>query len=142
VRCEELMKRNVVFLAPKTSTREAAQRMRDENIGFIPICDTNQKAVGTLTDRDITIRLVADDKPTSTPVEDIMTREVVASRPEDDVREALRLMRENHKSRILCTDAQGRLLGVISLSDIAQQMEQEAARALREVSEREAIPVH
>ena len=68
-----------------------------------------------------------------------MTEEVVACSPQDDIREAERVMAENHKSRIMCNDDDGRLVGVISLSDIAQH--EGGARAsdtLRQVSEREA----
>jgi CBS domain-containing protein len=92
-----------------------------------------------LTDRDIAIRVVAAKKRASTLVEDVMTREVVACRSRDDVRDAERAMAKNHKSRIMCVDADGRLLGVISLSDIAQHEKGgRASETLREVSEREA----
>ena len=139
MKCEEIMKRDVECVSPRDTVEEAAVRMRDENIGFLPVCDESTKVLGTLTDRDIAIRLVAARKPASTSVEDVMTHEVVACRPEDDIRDAERVMAKNHKSRILCVDEGGRLVGVISLSDIAQhERGRRASDTLREVSEREA----
>lgn len=138
MRCEEIMKRDVECVSPRDTVEDAASRMRDANVGFLPVCDESNKVLGTLTDRDIAIRLVAARKPGGTHVEDVMTSEVVACRPEDDVREAENAMAQHQKSRIMCTDAGGRLLGVISLSDIAQhETGERASETLREVSERE-----
>ena len=139
MRCEEIMKRDVECVSPRDTVEDAAARMRDENIGFLPVCDQSKKVLGTLTDRDIVIRLVAAKKPASTFVEEILTREVIACRPEDTVRDAEKAMAKNHKSRIMCVDDGGRLVGVISLSDIAQHDRAgRAADTLRGVSEREA----
>jgi len=139
MRCEGIMKRDVECVSPRDTVEDAAIRMRDENVGFLPICDQSKKVLGTLTDRDIVIRLVAAKKPASTFVEEIMSREVVTCRPKDDVRDAERLMAKNHKSRIVCVDEEGRLAGVISLSDIAQhERGGRASETLRGVSEREA----
>jgi CBS domain-containing protein len=133
------MKRDVECVSPSDSVEDAAIRMRDDNIGFLPVCDQSKKVLGTLTDRDIAIRLVAAKKPASTLVEDVMTREVVACAPKDDIRDAERAMAKNHKSRIMCVDEDGLLFGVISLSDIAQhEAGGRASETLREVSEREA----
>lgn len=138
MRCEEIMKRDVDCVSPRDTVEDAAARMRDENIGFLPVCDQSRKVLGTLTDRDIVIRLVAAKKPASTFVEEILTKEVIACRPEDTVRDAEKAMAKNHKSRIMCVDDGGRLVGVISLSDIAQHDRAgRAADTLRGVSERE-----
>src|SRR4051812_39205548 len=112
--CSELMKREPVCVLPDTTVQMAAQRMRDENIGFLPVCDAAGQVLGTLTDRDIVIRLVATGNPAATPVIEVMTHEAVACRPEDDIQEAEQRMRQAQKARILCTDAQGCLVGVIS----------------------------
>ncbi len=138
MRCEEIMKTEVECVSPRDTVEDAAIRMRDENIGFLPVCDQSKKVLGTLTDRDIAIRLVAGKKQGSAFVEDVMTREVVACGPKDDIRDAERAMAKNHKSRIICCDEGGRLAGVISLSDIAQHDRRgRAAETLREVSARE-----
>jgi CBS domain-containing protein len=138
MRAEELMKKSVECLEPSDTAQRAAEVMRDQNLGFIPICGADGAPQGTLTDRDIAIRLVAEERSYGTLVQDIMTSEVVSCRPEDDLSLVMRLMRENHKSRILVCDDEGRVIGVISLSDIARVAEDEVGATLSGVAEREA----
>jgi len=136
--CSELMKTEPVCVLPDDTVQTAAQRMRDEDIGFLPVCDGSGKPLGTLTDRDIAIRLVAAALPAATRVADVMTSEVVACRPDEDVRQAEERMRKAQKSRIMCTDAEGRVVGVISLSDIAQvETDREVTETMRAVTARE-----
>lgn len=143
MRCEELMKKDVITLSPQDSVQQAARHMKDENIGFIPVCDQDKKVVGTLTDRDITIRLVAESKDFNTKVEEVCSKDVVSCRSTDDLERAEQLMMDNQKSRIVCLDDQGRLEGIISLSDIAQaESGGKASEVLRDVTEREAPPLH
>jgi CBS domain-containing protein len=134
----EIMKRDVECLAPRESVQAAAARMREQNIGFLPVCDDGMKVLGTVTDRDIALQIVAEQRPASTAVEQIMTRQVVACRPEDDIEDARELMAAHRKSRLMCVDDDGRLVGVISLSDLAKLDGEGAARTLNEVSRREA----
>jgi CBS domain-containing protein len=136
--CQEIMKRNVECISPDESAVLAAQKMRDQNIGFLPICDDDMSVLGTITDRDIAIRLVAEGLPGSTPVEEVMTPEVVACKPSDDVRKVEQLMGRHQKSRIMCLDDDGHLIGVVSLSDIAQHEGKRAVETMRQVTDREA----
>jgi len=139
MRCEELMKRDVECVSPQATVQAAAQRMREQQIGFLPVCDESQKILGTVTDRDLALRILADARAPTTPIGEVLTREVVACRPEDDLKKAQDLMGRNHKSRIMCVDGEDRLVGVISLSDIAQKENgAKASQTLRKVSEREA----
>ena len=139
MRCEEIMKQELECAGPEDAVKDAAGRMRDRNVGFLPVCDAAGKVIGTLTDRDIAIRVVAEGKAASTAAREIMTRDVVACRPQDDIEIAERMMGSNHKSRILCIDDAGKLRGVISLSDLAQHdLSPRASQTLRRVSEREA----
>lgn len=139
MRCEEIMKRDVECLEPTEAVQEAARKMRDENVGFLPVCDNDKKIVGTLTDRDIAIRVVAENRPLSTAVREIMSREVVSCRASDDLHRAEQLMARHQKSRMLCVDDAGRIVGVISLSDIAKRADAgEAAQTMRQIAEREA----
>ena len=139
--CDEIMKREVQTIEETASIRSAAQKMAASNVGFLPVCDAAGKVLGTITDRDIAVRAVANGRaPDTTSVGDTMTRgEVVAARPGDDLATAEQLMVQYHKSRILVTDGDGRLQGVISLSDLAvREPGKRAAVVLREVSSREA----
>ena len=141
MRCEEIMKRDVECVESADPVQVAARRMRDANVGFLPVCDSSRKVLGAITDRDIALRIVADGRPPTIAVGDVMSREVVACRPGDDVRLAEQLMGKHHKSRMICTDEEWRLLGVISLSDIAQVEEaSRASETMKQVTEREARP--
>lgn len=138
MQCEEIMKRDVECVSPHDTVQTAAKRMRDENVGFLPVCDSSNNVIGTVTDRDLAIRVLAEGWEASCAIDDVLTREVVACRPEDDLDTAEALMAKHQKSRIMCVDDDGRLAGVISLSDIAQQETGSASETLRSVSEREA----
>jgi CBS domain-containing protein len=139
MRCEEIMKRHIECVSPQDTVQTAAKRMRAENVGFLPVCDQSKKVLGAITDRDLTIRILADARAATTAINDVLTREVIACRPEDDLRKAEELMAKHHKSRIMCVDNNNRLVGVISLSDIAQLEDgAKASQTLKQVSEREA----
>lgn len=142
--CEELMKRDVETTSPDETVEMVARKMRDSDVGFLPVCNESTEVVGTITDRDIVVRIVAAGASFQTPVGDVMTEDVIGCQPTDDVQRAEQLMSENRVSRIMCLDDDGRLLGVISLSDIAE-WEQESDRTagtLREISMRETHAPH
>jgi len=114
------MKTDFYSVAPAETAQAAARKMRDLNVGFLPVCEPDGVVVGTITDRDLAIRLVAEDLSASEPVGDLMTEEVVGCNPTDDVSIAEKLMAQCQKSRLLVIGEDGKLAGVISLSDIAQ----------------------
>lgn len=134
MRCEELMSRDIACVTGDDDVVTAARLMKDKDIGFLPVCDETNKAIGTLTDRDVTIRVVAEGKPTSTKVREVMTTEVVSCSQDDDVDDAARLMAQHEVSRILITDG-GKPVGVISLGDLASQDEDDAGDTLAAVKE-------
>jgi CBS domain-containing protein len=108
--------------------------MRDEDVGFVPICDDQGKPLGAITDRDLAIRVLADGRGGDERVEPFMSRDVVGCTTEDDVRAALQLMRDRKVSRVVVCDAGGVLRGVISLQDVAEvESDEEAGRTLGEV---------
>jgi CBS domain-containing protein len=136
--CQDVMK-PARYATPETTIRDAAITMRDDGVGFLPVCDERGRVLGTVTDRDITIRAVATGEQIDKPVATIMTPQVVACRPTDDLSYAEELMSQAKVSRIMCVNEQGLLEGVISLSDIVQVDDtSRAASTLRNVSEREA----
>lgn len=139
--CSEIMKSEIECLSSSDTADLAARKMRDHNVGFLPVCDEALHAVGTLTDRDIAVRLVAKNLSLVTPVGDLMSMDVVACRPTDDVRKAEELMGLHRVSRILCIEDDGTLAGVISLSDIVQHESPAiAAQTLKDVTAREVPP--
>src|SRR5579872_4638997 len=137
--CREIMKYAVKCATTQATVAEAAVVMRDEKIGFLPVCDVKRNVVGTLTDRDIVIRVVAAGESPDQSVESFMTRDVVACRSDDDVVVAQDLISDLQVSRIICMSDEALLEGVISLSDIAQVADgADASATLRDVSAREA----
>ncbi len=116
------------------SVRDCARLMKEESIGFVPICNAKGEPVGAITDRDLAIRVLADGRPADEKVETFMTRDVVGCRIGDDVREAERLMRDSRKSRIMVCDQGGRLQGIVSLADVAEiESGDQAGQTLQEV---------
>lgn len=138
MRCKDIMNSDVECVSAGTSVREAARKMRDQEVGFLPVCNVAMQAIGAVTDRDLAVRVLAEDHESTTAVETIMSPEVIACRPDDDLSYARELMAQHQKSRIMCIDSEGRLEGVISLSDIAQLDDSAGAATLRHVSSREA----
>jgi CBS domain-containing protein len=139
MRCADVMRTEIKLVHEEDSVQTAAQLMRKWNIGFLPVCDALDRVVGTLTDRDIAVRLCAEDWQASTcPVRDVMSSQVLACSPQDDLETADALMAEFQKSRIMVLDAEDRLRGVISLSDVAAEAAPgESGRVLREITTRE-----
>jgi CBS domain-containing protein len=120
---------------------QCAHIMSRQNIGFVPIIDSEAKVAGIITDRDLTLRILAAGMPSTTPVRQIMTREIVSCTPDEDLAVAEERMAKAHVSRIVVLGALRRCVGVISLADIARVEESgQTGRVLREVSAREAIP--
>jgi CBS domain-containing protein len=140
MRCIDIMKTHVQSVAMDDTIQAAAEKMALANVGFLPVSDDAGRLVGTITDRDITIRAVAKGRiPAECAVQEVMTRDLVACRPDDDLATVEQLMGQTQKSRLLVTDEGGRLVGVLSLSDIAEnEPGRRVAKTLREVAAREA----
>jgi CBS domain-containing protein len=142
MRVDDVMKR-AQGCREGTSVRECARIMKERNVGFLPVCDAGGKPIGTITDRDLAIRVLAEGRSIDSRIETVMTRDIVGCRLGDDLQDAERLMRERRKSRVVVCDQGGKLVGVISLSDIAEREdEQNAARTLRDVASRENQQPH
>jgi CBS domain-containing protein len=139
MRCQDLMKTEVETFREHDPVVMIARCMRDVNIGFVPICDREGHPVGVLTDRDLALRVCAEDRRAGeTRASAIMTREIITCRDTDPIEAAEELMARYHKSRMLVVDEDGRLAGVISLSDVVEEEDdRRAAETMRHVSERE-----
>ncbi|HEX9241753.1 MAG TPA: CBS domain-containing protein [Anaeromyxobacter sp.] len=133
MRVEELMS-EAKCCRPTDAVIEAARLMRDESIGFVPICDDAGKPIGAITDRDLTIRVLADGRSPDEKLSAFMTRDVISCRTGDDAEEVARLMRTHRKSRVMVCDESDQLVGVVSLHDIAEaESDEEAGETLQEV---------
>ena len=139
MQCEEIMRPPVARLGADTSVASIALMMRDERVGLLPICDDAGVVVGVVSDRDVAVRLCARCRsPMETRVGEIMSSPAITCRPEDDIQVAEDLMLQHQKSRVVLTDADGRLRGIISLTDLAQHEQPiRMAQLLRQISARE-----
>jgi CBS domain-containing protein len=116
----DLMTKNPCAIDADKPVGYAAKMMRDEDVGLAPIVE-GQKLIGTLTDRDIAIRVVAEGKdPQSTKVRDVMTSRLVTVDPDQDLDEALRLMAQNQVRRLPVVEEDGKLAGVVAQADVAK----------------------
>jgi len=115
----EIMTDHVEFVTPEQTLRDAALKMRDLGVGPLPVCE-NQGVVGMLTDRDITIRAVAEGLDTEkTMVRDVMSGELICCYDDQEVDVAAHLMQSQQIRRILVLDRDKRLVGIVSLGDLA-----------------------
>jgi CBS domain-containing protein len=117
----EVMTSKVCSIDAEKPVAYAAKMMRDEDVGLAPIVE-GDRLVGTLTDRDIAIRVVAEGRdPESTSVREVASTDLVTVDPQQDLDEALRLMAEHQVRRIPVVEEDGRLVGVVAQADIARQ---------------------
>ena len=121
----DLMTSNPCSIDADKPVAYAAKMMRDEDVGLAPIVE-GEKLIGTLTDRDIAIRVVAEGKdPESTTVREVATTRLVTVDPEQDLDEALRLMAQNQIRRLPVVEEDGRLAGVVAQADVAKHTSDE-----------------
>ncbi len=132
----ELMNKNVVSITQDEPVSLAARLLYRSNIGSVPVCAADGRLRGIVTDRDITLRCVAaENDPDTTPVREIMSRCVITASPDDDVRDAAAKMSSGQVRRLPVV-RDGRLVGVLSLGDLARSRscDAEAGRALSDIS--------
>lgn len=112
------MTRYVRLTTPQQTIRQAAQVMAELDAGAVPVSE-GDRVVGIITDRDIAIRAVAAGRPPETPIREVMTGEVDCCFEDDDVRDVLRNMGEIQVRRLVVVNHDKRLVGIVSIGDIA-----------------------
>ena len=133
----DLMNPSVVSITPGESAALAARLLARHNVGALPVCGDDGRLRGIVTDRDIVTRCIAaEDDPAQTPVRDIMTRNCAVVSPEDDPREATRIMAAQQVRRLPVL-SDGRVVGMVSLGDLATShaYDMEASKALSDISD-------
>jgi CBS domain-containing protein len=127
MKVRDLMHKGIEIMPPETPLMKLAKKMRDMDIGAIPI-GSNGKLIGMVTDRDITVRAVANGKdPASLTAQDVMTKGVVCCRENDKLRDVLEVMEENKIRRVPVTDENEHFVGMVSLGDISAAASDKAA---------------
>jgi len=116
----DVMSQNFKLVPPQATIQEAAKLMRDGDFGFLPVGDEN-RLLGTVTDRDIVIGAVADGRGADTPVGELIKGDVVCVGETDDIDVAARLMRDRQIRRLAVLGYENRVVGVLSIGDIARE---------------------
>jgi CBS domain-containing protein len=139
--CRDVVNKNVAVCQEGDTVADCARLMRERQIGFVPVVDGGGQVSGVVTDRDLALRVVAEERPAATPVSAIMTRDVRICRPWDSLRIAERKMAAVRKSRLVVVDEDGCCAGVISLSDVARADSRPlAGHLLYEITQRQERP--
>ncbi|WP_040215141.1 CBS domain-containing protein [Clostridium polynesiense] len=136
MKVRDVMTGDVATLKPEDTVEKAAELMKQHNIGSLPVCD-GDKVIGIITDRDITLRSVAEGKSSnSLEVKAVMTSNPVVLEANADINEAAKLMSENQIRRLPIVDNNS-IVGMVSLGDIAVEpkLEDNAEEALKNISE-------
>ena len=142
-KCNEVMTKKTACCLPDDLVADAAELMKNEHVGSIPIIEDQKtrKLVGILTDRDLTIRLVAEGLDAkSTKVETVMTHKVVTCSAEDDLQKAVDAMSKYQLRRIPVVDDDNKILGIIAQADVVTHFDhpKKTAAMVKEISQSNA----
>ena len=132
----EIMTADAQCIDPDTTLTDAAKRLRDLDVGALPVCE-NDRVVGMITDRDLAVRGMAEEcSPDMTTVRDIMTSGIVYAYDDQDVEAAAQIMERRQIRRLPIMNRSKRLVGIVSLGDIAEECAEPAlcGRALKGIS--------
>jgi CBS domain-containing protein len=137
MKLRDIMTPNVECVRPDDTLQEAARKMMALAVGPMPVCADGDKVVGMLTDRDIVVRATAEGKdPKHTRVREAMSGDVIGCYEDQDSEDAVKLMRERQVRRLLVMGRDARLVGIVSLADLATVGKpDQAGHALQAVSE-------
>jgi len=134
---KEIMTPKPECVSPEESLQDAARKMRNLDVGPLPVCD-NDRLAGMITDRDIVINAVAEGRNAqTTKVREAMTGKVIYCFEDDDVEEAGRTMQEHQVRRLVVLNRDKRMVGIVSLGDLATETGNrwKAGKVLQDVSE-------
>ena len=140
MKVNEIITHDPEVIRPETTLIEAAQKMKSLDIGMLPVCD-GDRLVGVITDRDITLRGVAQGfDPKTARVQEVMTPEVIYCFDDEDVKDVAKKMEEKQVRRLPVLNREKRLVGIVSLGDLAVRTGKE--KLAGEVLERVSEPGH
>ncbi len=134
----EIMTTNFHVIPHDATIQQAAKMMRDHDIGLLPVTD-NDKMIGTVTDRDVVVRIIANGGDTSTiPVSQAMTGHLIYTYEDRDVNEAVSIMQQKQVRRLIVVNQAEQVVGLVSLSDItrADSADEMVAEMLRELADK------
>ena len=127
MKVRQIMRKNIVQIAPDTSVRAAAALMEMLNIGILPVCK-DERPIGVVTDRDIVVRLITKTGGgADVPISQIMSHPVLTCQVDDDIETIAGIMGDHQVRRLLALEDDGRLVGVVTVGDIARDVDERIA---------------
>lgn len=140
MKIQEIMTKDPSCVTPDETVREAAQVMKREDVGIVPVVDgqTEKRLIGLVTDRDIAIRCIADGKDGTCRVRDVMSSDdLTTCSQNDDVENVMSAMRTEKVRRIPIVDERGSLVGIVSQADVLTKTRDtsRAGETVEEISE-------
>lgn len=139
MKAQEIMSKNPRCVTPDTSLTEAARLMKDEDVGVLPVVesDGSRKLVGVVTDRDIAIRHVAEGHNKECPVREAMTERVHAVHPDADVDSVMATMAKEQVRRIPVVDERNNVVGIVAQADIVREArnDRKAEQTVEQISQ-------
>ncbi|MFO7476803.1 MAG: CBS domain-containing protein [Methyloceanibacter sp.] len=122
MKVKEMMHKGAEYVAPNAKLQVIATKMRDHDIGSVPVCDGG-KLIGMVTDRDIAIRALANGRDISKlEAKDVMSKDVIFCRDNEQAEDAIRIMEDNRIRRLPVLDEAKKLVGIVSLGDISHAL--------------------
>ena len=134
MKIKDVMTRDVSFVTPETPVAEVARRMRDQDIGVVPVVE-NDRMIGMITDRDIAVRCVASGNVEGTTARMAMSPGVLYCYDDQSVNEILENMAGEQVRRMPVVNRDKRLVGVVSIGDLSQKSQRKAGESLKEISQ-------
>lgn len=133
----DIMTPDPYCVRPEDTVDQAAQLMKENHVGPVPVIDHEKRLVGIVTDRDLAIKVVAEDRlPRNTKIADVMTREPYSCGPNDDVEQIIQTMEEHQVRRVPIVDEGRHVLGIVAQADVATKLAHETtAGAVEEISQ-------
>jgi CBS domain-containing protein len=141
MKCSDIMNKNVEWLTEKDTIRKAASVMAEAGVGFLPICDAEQRVIGVVTDRDLTTRALAKKiDPDTTSAALVMSSPALTFLESAEVSDAEALMATERKARLVIIDAEEKLTGVLDLADVVESAPgRQSLQTVRAIMWREAL---
>jgi CBS domain-containing protein len=136
---QDIMTTDPACVTPQTTVSDAARIMKEKHVGMLPVVEAagSDRLVGVVTDRDITIRHVAEghDNP-GCPVREAMSTDIATCSPKDDIKDVMKAMATEQVRRIPIVDERGSLVGVVAQADVAMEADDDdAGKTVEKISE-------
>ena len=140
MKAQDIMAKNPRTVTPQTRIQEAARLMKEEDVGILPVVESesSRRLVGVVTDRDIALRHVAEGHSSpDCPVREAMSENVRTAKPDDDVDDVMDLMGKEQVRRVPIVDERGSLVGIVAQADIVREAknDKKAERTVEKISE-------